>query len=419
MEQGTSRRQFLKTAAAGTAMAGLPAASYARVVGANERINLGLIGCGQRGIGTHMKTVAKHAKRENVTFIAVSDPWRQHREQAVVKARKDFATEAKGFVSHRELLQVKDLDAVMIASCDHQHTTHLKDAANAGMDVYVEKPLAMDLEKLKAAHDACKRKNTIVQIGTQQRSYPTNTGTRKVYRTGILGTVSRIEQHRNMTKPYWYGHIDAKVKESDVDWKEFLMDVPMQPFDPVKFSAWYGHREFSDGPVGGFGSHYIDLVHYITGAKVPTSCVCLGGTFTWKDKHNFTCPDHVQALWVYPEGFMSTFLSNFGNSFGGSFKIYGDVGTIDLVGAHAHTHYLSAEGGSKNRGSIRGRKEIEKVERPDHWADWLQCLRTRKPCNAPIEAGYQHAVACIMARQSYDTGRRMVYNPDKREIVPG
>ncbi len=283
-----SRRKFLKSVAAGTAVASLSASSYARIVGANERINIGLIGCGGRGIGTHMRTIRKYAKKENVTFVAVSDPWPERRQKAVSVARTDFGTDARAFISHRELLDVQDLDAVVIASCDHQHTVHLKDAADAGKDVYVEKPLAMDLEKLKTACNVCKHNNIIVQVGTQQRSYPTNTGTRDVYRTGILGTVSRIEQHRNGAKPYWYRHIDKGAEANATEWKEFLMDRPMRPFDPVAFSAWYGYREFSTGPIGGFASHFIDLVHYITGAKLPTSCVCLGGTFTWKDEHTFT-----------------------------------------------------------------------------------------------------------------------------------
>ena len=413
MKHWQSRRQFMKFAAAGTAVTALSAASYARVVGTNERINIGLIGCGRRGINVHMKTIAKYAKEQNVTFIAVSDPWPERRESAAAMAKDTFGTDAQAFISHRDLLQVKDLDAVMIASCDHQHTTQLKDAADLGKDVYVEKPLAMDLEKLKAAHDACRRKKIIVQVGTQQRSYPTNTGTRELFKTGVLGTVSRIEQHRNTTKPYWYGRTNPKVTLSDAEWKEFLMDNPRQSFDPVKFSGWMGYREFSPGPIGGFASHYI------TGASFPTSCVCLGGTFTWNDKHRFTCPDHVQAQWVYPEGFMSSYVSNFGSSYGNSFKIFGDVASIDLGGPHEQTHFLTAEGGSKKRGSVRGRTSIDLVKRDDHWLNWLRCLRSREACHAPIEAGYQHSVACIMAMQSYDTGRRMIYDHGKRAILPG
>jgi len=415
MEQHYSRRKFLKTATAGAAA--LSAASYARVIGANERISIGQIGCGGRGIGAHMKGVHNHQDTQNFEITAVSDPWRVRTEMASATAKEWYGREARMFSSYRDLLALKDVDAVMIASPDHAHTTHLKAAAEAGKDIYCEKPLAMHLDKLKDACDAVKKAKSVVQIGTQLRSYPTFTGCRKLYQTGILGTVGRIEQCRNSERPYWYGYLkDAKAE--DVDWKEFLMDRPMRKFDPVLYSGWYGYREFSDGPVPGLGSHFIDLVHYITGATFPTNCVCLGGTYTWKDEHNFTCPDHVHALWTYPEGFMVSYSTNFGNGSGNSFKIFGDVGVIDMVNWNAPI--LTAEGAnSKKKGPIRGKNPVEEVQRPDHFLDWLQCLRTRKTPNASIDAGYQHGVAVIMAMMSFDTGRRMVYHPETREIRPG
>jgi hypothetical protein len=145
--------------------------------------------------------------------------------------------------------------------------------------------------------------------------------------------------------------------------------------------------------------------------------VCLGGTFTWKDEHRFTCPDHVQALWIYPEDFMVSYSTNFGNGSGNSFKIFGDQGVLDMVNWTAPI--LTAEGGGKRMGRIRGKNPVKEVPMPDHFLDWLQCLRNRKTPNASIDAGYQHAVACIMAMQSYDTGRRTVYDPEKREIREG
>ncbi len=413
MRPQQSRRQFLKTTATGVALSAL---SYSRVLGANDRISIGIIGCGSRGIGVHMPSVHKHAKSQNIEITAVCDPWRVRTQMASEKAQQWYGRPARQFVSYRDLFALKDVDAVMIASCDHQHTTHLKAAAEAGKDAYCEKPLARRLDRLRDAVDAVKRAGTVVQIGTQLRSYPTFAGCRELYGTGILGTVGRIEQCRNGEQPYWYRYV-KDVKKQDVDWKEFLMDRPMRPFDPVLYSGWYGYREFSDGPVPGLGSHFIDLVHYITGATFPKSCVCLGGTFTWKDKHNFTCPDHVQALWTYPEGFMVSYSTNFGNGSGNSFKIFGDQGLMDMVNWNAPI--LSAEGGGKRRGEIRGKVPVEEIERPDHFLDWLQCMRTRRTPNASIDAGYQHAVACIMAMQSYDTGKRTVYDPDSRQISEG
>jgi len=429
MQRHYSRRKFLKTAAAGSAAlalsprlsAGVPrplaGANKSRVRGANDRISIGIIGCGGRGRLAHMPGVNQHAQSQNIEITAVCDPWRVHREEAAAKTKAWYGRSARQFSSYRDLLALKDVDAVMIASCDHQHTTHLKAAAEAGKDAYCEKPLAMRLDRLKDACDAVKKAKLVVQIGTQLRSLSSFAGCRELYKTGILGKVGRIEQCRNGERPYWYGYV-KNVKEQDLDWGEFLMDRPMRPFDPVLYSGWYGYREFSDGPVPGLGSHFIDLVHYITGAKFPTSCVCLGGTFTWKDEHNFTCPDHVHALWVYPEGFMVSYSTNFGNGSGNSFKIFGDQGVLDMVNWTAPV--LTAEGAnSKKKGPIRGKNPVKEVPRPDHFLDWLQCLRTRKQPNASIDAGYQHAVACIMAMQSYDTGQRMIYDQEKREIHPG
>ncbi len=416
MQGSISRRNFLKTAAAGSAALAMSATSYSRVIGSNDRISIGIIGCGGRGIGAHMPGIYKHNDSQNFEITAVCDPWRVRQEAASAQVKEWYGREARKFSSYRDLLALNDVDAVMIASCDHQHTTHLKAAARARKDVYCEKPLARRMDRLKDACDAVKKANIVCQIGTQLRSYPTFTGCRKLYKTGILGKVGRIEQCRNSERPYWYGYV-KDVKAEDVDWKEFLMDTPDRKFDPVLYSGWYGYRQFSDGPIPGLASHFIDLVHYITGAKFPTSCVCLGGTFTWKDEHKFTCPDHVQAMWIYPEGFMVSYSTNFGNGSGNSFKIFGDHGVMDMVNWNAPI--LTAEGGGKRMGQIRGRKPVEEVQRPDHFLDWLQCLRTRKTPNASIDAGYQHAVATIMAMRSYDTGDRMIYDPRRREIRKG
>ncbi|MHC4435611.1 MAG: Gfo/Idh/MocA family protein, partial [Planctomycetota bacterium] len=373
MQGSYSRRKFLQTAAAGSATFALSASSYSRVIGANDRISIAQIGCGGRGIGAHMAGIYNHVKSQNFEITAVADPWRLRQEAASAKVKEWFGRDARQFSSYRDVLALKDVDAVMIASCDHQHTIHLKAAAEAGKDAYCEKPLARRMDRLRDACDAVKKAGIVVQIGTQLRSYPTFTGCRELYKTGILGKVGRIEQCRNGARPYWYGYV-KDVKAEDVDWKEFVMDQPVPRFDPVLYSGWYGYRQFSDGPVPGLGSHFIDLVHYITGAKLPTSCVCMGGVFTWKDKNNFTCPDHVHALWTYPEDFMVSYSTNFGNGSGNSFKIFGDAGVLDMVNWNAPI--LTAEGANpKKKGPIRGRKPVEEVQRPDHYLDWLQCLR--------------------------------------------
>ncbi len=418
MPHATSRRQFLKTASASAAALSITASSYARVVGANDRISIGIIGCGSRGLGAHMAGVHQFDKEQNVEITAVCDPWRVPREKAAATAKEWYGREARKFISYRDLLALKDVDAVMIASCDHQHTTHLEAAAKAKKDIYCEKPLGKDFDGLKKACDAVKASGAVCQVGTQLRSMASMTGCRELYKTGVLGQVARIEQCRNSDRPYWYAYL-KEVKPEDVDWGEFLMDLPKRPFDSDFYSGWYGYRDTSDGPVPGFGSHYIDLIHYITGAKFPTSAVCLGGVFTWKDEHKFTCPDHVQAQWIYPEGFMVSYSSNFGNGSGNTFKIFGDKGVMDLVNWDAPVFSTDGVSKEKSGGEEVKSKPVEPVARPDHFLDWLQCLRSRKTPNASIDAGYQHGVAVIMAMRAFDTGRRQIYDAEKREIRQG
>jgi len=412
MVRPSSRRQFLTTAGAAAA---LTAASYSRVLGANERLHVGLIGCGGRGVGAHMGGARRYAKEQNLEFTVVADPWRLARERGAAKAKEWFGREPRQVVSYRDVLASKDVDAVMIASCDHQHTTHLEAAAKAKKDAYCEKPLAMDLAKLVRCCDAVKASKIVCQIGTQLRSMPSMTGCRELYRTGVLGKLSRTERHRNGRRPYWYSRI-KKIEERDVDWKEFLMDRPMRPFNAEQFSGWYGYREFSDGPVPGLGSHYIDLVHYITGAGCPQSAVCHGGTFVWKDEHKFTCPDHVEALWVYPEGFMATYSTNFGNASGSVERLYGTHGVMDLLPWGAPS---VGGDGAVEKGKLGKKQPVPPVERDEHVLDWLKCIRSRNTPNASIDAGYQHAVAVVMAMKAFDTGRRIVYDAEKREFREG
>jgi len=395
----------------------LSARSYGRVIGANERIRIAQIGCGNRGFGAHMAAIYKHSKTANAETVAVCDVWRVYRERAVAQVQKWYGHKPFATTKYEEIMARKDVDAVMIATPDHQHCLHLRAAAEAGKDAYCEKPLSMDLEELKQTCDLVKRSGIVVQIGTQSRSYPAMVGCREVYRSGLLGKVSRVEQFRNGSRPNWYKRLDRlPINEKDVDWPEFLKPRPLRPFNDVLFAGWYGYREFCSGSFGQFMSHFIDLVHFITGASYPRCAVALGGTFVWKDKYHFDCADQVEAMFIYPEGFMVHYCTNFGNGSGNRTVMYGTQGIMDF---HSLTKpFLSGEGAWR-RGKLRGKTPVEPIECPDHFLNWLQCLRTRKAPVAPIEAGYQHSIACILADQARRTGRRLTYDPQKRTIQPG
>ena len=316
-------------------------------------------------------------------------------------------------------MDLQDVDAVMIASCDHQHATHLEAAAKAKKDAYCEKPLAMSMDSLKRCCDAVEESGIVAQMGTQVRSFATSTGCRDLFRSGAIGKVSRIEQCRNGGKPYWYSWMDRAepIKEEDVDWKEFLMDRPMRPFDGRLLTGWYGYREFSDGPIPNLGCHFIDLYNYIVGSELPSSCVAQGGTFTWKDENNFTCPDHAQAVWIYPDGIHGQLLDQHGqrqrqraeNLRRPRSDRSDQLGSADLFRSRRdQTHQAPRQ---RSAGGARGD--------PRPLPQLAPVPAMRKACNAPIEAGYHHCVPALMAMRALDTGRRQVYDAEKRELADG
>jgi predicted dehydrogenase len=417
------RRDFLKTAgvaaAAVTAWKNpLTAAERMRSIGANERIRVAQLGCGSRGVGTHMKEMRKHLKEANFEYVAVCDTWKTHREQAAATVKEMSGNDVKQFKNYRDLFAQGEFDAVLVATPDFHHTTHLEAAAKAGKHIYIEKPLATEFDKLLKAYDAAKAaqaKGSIIQVGTQLRSFPGIVGARELMKSGVLGKITRIDETRNAEKPYWYQYANRDVKEADVEWTEFLGDRKKRPFNPREYSAWYGYYDFCQGPVPQWGAHFLDLMHYVMDCGMPESCVCLGGVTYWKDENNFTTPDNVIATWKYPEGFIVTSSNNFGNFAGNSRKFYGDKGTLAVDNWNAPSY--SADGGPKRDGKIRGKVDVTPIQRPDHWRNWLDCIRDGKTPHASIDAGYQHAVAVLMAVISYDTGKKTTYDHAKRKIT--
>ncbi len=408
-----NRRRFLAGSAAAVASTRLAASAAERVVGANDRIAVGVIGCGRRA-GALMKEVHDFSKECNAEIVAVCDVWRQRREKAAAKVSVWYESKPKSFVRWQEVIALDDVDAVIIAAPDHHHATMLKAAVLAGKDVYCEKPWAIELDELNEAVDAVKKTKRVVQAGTQLRSRPSFTGCRELVKTGALGTISKIEQCRNGTRPYWHGRSEP-LREADVDWKAFLGNRPYRPFDARQFTDWYGFREFSTGPIGGLMCHFTDLVHYVTGAKFPRSAVSHGGIYYWKDGH--TNPDTIATLLEYPDdGFLVSYSTNFGNGTGSYTRFLGSKGTLDT--SNWNKPKVSGAGASDPK-SIKGDKPVDPVERAAHMQDWLQCIRSRKQPNADVDAGYQHAITSILSDTAWVKGRRMVFDPKKREILPG
>ncbi len=400
------RRHFVGLAAAA-------ALRSQRILGANDRIGIGIIGCGDRGL---LREVLKFAPETNVEIRAVCDTWLQQREKAVSAVREASGNAPEAFVRYQDLLARTEIDAVVIGTPDHQHCAQLTAAARAGKDAYIEKPLAMEMKELLEAVDEVKKRERVVQCGTQVRSFPAAAAARAFVASGGLGKVLKVEQSRNSYRPYWHRYGERPVEESDVDWKGFLMHRKYRPFDADQYAGWYGYREFSRGPHANLMVHFIDLVHFVTGAKIPRRVVTLGGTYRWKDAR--TAPDSVETILDYPEeGFLVRYNSTFGTNAGSYLKFFGTRGVLDAT-RWGQPWLLTGEGsGEPDR--VPPGAALPEVESPHHMRNWLDCLRSRQPPNAPIDAGYSHSVAVIMADEALVRGTRMVYDPARRVIHAG
>jgi predicted dehydrogenase len=409
-----SRRRFF----AGT-LAVSAAAGYSPARGANDRVRVANVGCGRRGL---LKELIQVKDSAQIEIAAVCDTWRQKREKAAADVKEFTGKEPIQTAHFADVLARKDIDAVVIATPDHLHCSMLIDAIKAGKDVYVEKPLAMNMRELIRAYDTVKRSDRIVQIGTQMRSYPNSGGAKKMIAAGELGAILKVEQVRNGYSPYWMSYgggtfFGEKPAEADVEWKAFLGDRKVRPFDAAQYQGWYGFREFSRGPHTNLMVHFIDLVHYVTGASIPKRVVALGGTYRWKNE--FDNPDSVEVALEYPEGFMARYCTVFGTGAGNYAKWFGARGTLDAKNLSPSQKWVVSGQGSGEPNRVAGEVEVTPVETVHHMQNFLDCVRSRQQPIAPIEAGYAHSVAVIMADDALTTGRRMLYDPAKREVHAG
>ncbi len=383
----------------------LGALSAAAVPGANDRIGVAVIGCGSRGL---LAEALQFARESNVDVVAVCDTWRQQREKAAAAVKAALGREPEQFVHWEDVLAQKSVDAVIISTPDHQHCTQLSAAVRAGKDAYVEKPLAMTLKELNAAFDAVKKSGRVVQVGTQVRSWAAPVAARAFVESGGLGKIFKIEQARNSTRPYWHGMGERKVEAADVDWKAFLTHRRYRPFDPLQYAGWYGFRDFSAGPQSNLAVHFYDLVHYITGAKHPKRVIASGGRYRFQDRYDV--PDSVEIALEYPEeGFLVRYCTAFGTSDNNAIKFFGTKGVLD--GTRWNQPWIfTGEGGQQT---------LPPAETTHHMKNFFDCVRSRKTPAAPIEAGYAHSIAAIMADESMVRGARMVFDPAGRDIREG
>jgi predicted dehydrogenase len=423
-----NRRDFLERSAvavAGAAVLPHTALSYGKIIGANDRISLGHIGIGNRG--SELDLIASKLKdSHNIEMTAVCDLWKVNREKAAARNAGYYGRTPRAVQHPEELLALKDVDGVLISTPEHTHSPILKLAAEAKKDAYCEKPMGNVLAEAKAARDTVLQANAIVQVGTQHRSEPYQVAAQKIAASGDLGDVSKVEIVWNYHGPRWRGRPEVKqIREQDTDWNAWLMTKPARPFDSQMYFEFRLYREFSSGIPDQWMSHAIDLVHWFMSDNYPTSVVSHGGVFAWHDGRENA--DTFETLLEYPKGFLVSYSTSFGNDAPSFTRYMGKKATLFNIGGEGSPRYQVVEekGTHEDNPNIDQKRASKYVQLPgqqglppmgiddlslEHQANWYECMRSRQQPHATVHEGFAHSVACMMAAESYLTGKKLYWD---------
>jgi len=423
-----NRREFLeKSAVAVAAGVVLPhtALSYSRIAGANDRISLAHVGIGNRGRDLDL-IASKLKSSHNVEMTAVCDLWAVNREKAAATNAGYYGRPPRAAQHEEDILAMKDVDGVLISTPEHSHSPILKMVAEAGKDAYVEKPMGNVLTEAKAGRDAVLQAKTIVQVGTQHRSEPYQQAAQKIARSGALGDISKVEIEWNYHGPRWRGRPEVKqIREQDTDWSKWLLTKPARPFDPQLYFEFRLYKDFSSGIPDQWMSHAIDVVHWFMDDNYPTSVVSHGGVFAWHDGRENA--DTFQALLEYPKGFLVSYSTSFGNDAPSFTRYMGKEATLINIGGEGSPRYqvIEERGTHEDDADIDRKRESKYVSLPgekglppmgiddlslEHMANWFECMRSREQPHCTVHEGYAHSVACMMAAESYWTGRKIFWD---------
>jgi predicted dehydrogenase len=439
---GSSRRTFLKLAGTGVALHST-AASYAKILGANDRVRVGLCGFSERFRDALLPAYHQHAGELNFEFAGLSDIWSMRREEGVAHVKKLTGNDVMPARNNEELLGRKDIDAVFVATSDFQHAQHGVAAVRAGKDAYVEKPLANTMSDAKDIRAAVKETGRIVQIGTQRRSAENYQQAKQFIDSGGFGDIVMVEMTWNVNQPGRWRRpsLVEKLREEDTDWKRWLVNRPFEKFDPRKYVEFRLFWPYSSGIPDQWMVHQIDTVHWFTGWPHPRSVVANGGIYLWHDgRKNW---DTMTAVFDYgplndpAKGFQVVYSSRQTNSAGEVKELYrSNGGTLDLdknlisSDGGLEEPYAKAMGMKANR--LDNRPLVAKgggVETDSHAGvdqatsanvrNWMECIRSRKTTNAHIEAGYSHSVALCMTIAAIQSGERVTFDEAKQQVMAG
>jgi predicted dehydrogenase len=370
----SNRRRFLGTVAA-------TAASYGRILGANDRIRVGGIGVGGRG----EYLMANVAKVEDAQIVAVCDVYELHR--ARVRAR--LAPNASEHIDYREVLEKRDIDAVVIATPDHWHVPITIDAVRAGKDVYCEKPVTHTIAEGEPLIAAVKASQRVVQTGTQQRSWPHFRRAKELIDGGMLGQVALI-------RTYWYqnhiaGQDVANVDVNKLDWKRFLGSAPERPFDADQFAHWRWYWDFGSGAMTDLFVHWVDVAQWYLNDDQPRRATATGVKVLLQQRQT---PDTMSAALSYSRAVVEFDCALLGYIEGGGLMIRGSKGAMRL---HRSGFEVYNETPNYTEAFTTPPVALKENSRGDggldHMVNFFECVRSRATPTAPADVGVAAARA--------------------------
>ncbi len=378
-----TRRSFLAT---GSAL------SYAQIRGANERVRIGVIGAGGRGVED-----ARRAKQHgNAEIVALADVYAPRLD----KARATLNETAAVYSDFRAVLDRKDIDAVVIGAPDHWHVPMTIAAVEAGKDVYVEKPLTHSVEEGARVIAAVRKSGRIVQVGYQQRSYPHFAQAREIVRSGRIGKVTQVltwwNQNLAAAKP-------PAVDLSKLDWKSFQGNACPREFDVHRYWYWRWFWDYGNGTMTDLFSHWIDAVHWIMGESVPATVSGQGSRYIvdWSE-----APDTVSASFQYPGRFQVSYVSTMVTGIeDGGIIFRGTKGSLKLLRPYFELYLEDAKRDPKSH-IPPPEMHVDSLRDGtiDHVLNWLDCIKSRQQPNAPVESSVDSANVAHWANEAIRSG---------------
>lgn len=377
----TTRRSFVAAAAAAPLF--VPSSAF----GANDRLAFGLIATGGRGRYLQQKFLTLGAE-----CVAVCDVYEPN-----LQAARKLSPQAKPYGDYRELLGQSGMDAVVIASPDHQHWPMLKASLDAKKDVYLEKPLSHSMEESQEMIRAVRAARQVVQVGMQRRSAPALIKAQQLVASGKLGRIT-------MVKPQWHWNVARPLNNTplpgNLDWKGFLGPAAERPVEPQRFRSWRYFFDYSGGNMTDQGTHLMDVVQWFTKNNPPSSAIAHGYVANMKGSEH---PDVFSAIFEFPN-LMATWTLNYDNAYqnGWSILFQGDEATLLL---DEEGYKLYREPWPKNQ------EPAEKVDAPvpveAHIQNFMDCVKSRQEPNCPVEIAAAAVTGPQMANKAWRSGTRI------------